>query len=489
MQFGVFASDPRAADVRLRPHFDDVPPPTPHGPNGHSSFSHQNDIFPHHLRRPHFFDENPSIPPCDSLNKNFTHVPLAIFVLSLGIFFLLRRVERPRGRLSTWILDLLRQSIASAVSSCLFVFVFFLSMDSRENSDPTMCRIPVVSFFFDTFIGLPLLYFAHKFVFAAARRISLGRARYVLNGEIVRVGLQSGNYGHPVRISVFVKQTLLLCSAYIFTKFFASFLLYSVKSLDRLLAMILLGWTWHMGQGAEILMAKAVYPLIFWTIQYVAIDRIVRYSPQTARKCQGDLEEALGMYEQGEQAGVELGGPATVDEESTSIPLQEVVDMRPHSETATSRGSSPARYADSRLSLSLQEQLQRNISSPANECQDHTSPISSPTGESPRHFALPSSTTHTSILTTLLTPPLRVSSVASPEPSCVNSHLGAAEATAVTQAASPPSYITPPMSVHYDPLDMEPDTEEELPTYADSQRQALESRERDRQRIMDLKRH
>ncbi|KAK9486163.1 hypothetical protein V1527DRAFT_489314 [Lipomyces starkeyi] len=488
MQFGVFASDPRAAGVRRRPHFDGVPPPSPHGPSGHSSFRHQNGIFPHHLRRPHFFDKTPSIPPCDSLNKHFTHVPFAIFVLSLGIFFLLRRVERPRGRLSTWILDLLRQSIASAVSSCLFVFVLYMSMDSQEYSDPTMCRLPVVSFFFETFIGLPLLYFAHKFVFAAARRITLGRARYVLNDEIARVGLQSGNYGHPVRISVFVKQTLLLCSAYIFTKFFASFLLYSVKSLDGLLAMILLGWTWHMGQGAEILMAKAVYPLIFWTIQYVVIYRIIRYSPQTARKCQGDLEEALQRYEQGEEGGVELGVPATVDEELTSIPLQEVVDMRPHSETATSRESSPARYADSRLSLSPQAQLQRNIPPPANEYLEYsatpTSQRSSPTGESPRLFAFPSSTTHTSILTTLLTPPLRVSSVTSPEPSCAN-----AEASVVAQTAPPPSYINPPTPVHYDPIEMEPGTEEELPTYADSQRQALESRERDRQRLMDLKRH
>ncbi|KAK9427938.1 hypothetical protein V1505DRAFT_242131 [Lipomyces doorenjongii] len=487
MQFGVFASGPPVAGVRLRPHFDGVVPP---GPNGHSSFPHQNGIFPHHLGRPHFFDENPRIPPCDSLNKHFTHVPFAVVVLSLGIFFLLRRVERRRGRLATWILDLLRQSIASAVSSFLFVFVLFMSMDSREYSDPTMCRLPVVSLFFDTFIGLPLLYFAHKFVYAAARRISLGRARYVLNEEIVKVGLQSGNYGHPVRISVFVKQTLLLCSAYIFTKFFASFLLYSVKSLDRLLAMILLGWTWHMGQGAEILMAKAVYPLIFWTIQYVAIDRIIRYSPQTARKCQGDLEEAVDRYEQGDQAGGELGGHATVDEDSTSIPLQEVVDMRPHYETATTRGSSPARNADSRLSLSPQEQLQRNISRPANESQDRSAtPTSQASSLSPRQFALPSSTTHTSILTTLLAPPLRVSSATCPEPSCANGHLGTAEATAVAQAPSPPSYITPPISVHYDPLDMEPGAEEELPTYADSQRQALESRERDRQRIMDLKRH
>ncbi|KAK9376480.1 uncharacterized protein V1513DRAFT_248789 [Lipomyces chichibuensis] len=439
MQFGVFASDPRAAKVRLRPHFD--------GTKGHSSFPQQKNIFPIHLQQPHFFDNNPSIPPCDSLNKRFTHVHLVIFVLSLGIFFLLRRVERPRGRLSTWILDLLRQSIASVVSSFLFLFVLYMSMDFQEYWDPTICRLPVVSFFFQTFIGLPLLYLAHKFVFAVARRISLGRARYVLNDEIARVGLQSGNYGQPVRFSVFVKQTLLLCSAFIFTKFFTSFLLYSVKSLDGFLVVILLGWTWRMGQGAEILMAKAVYPLIFWTIQYVAIDRIIRYSPPTARKCQSDLEEALDRYEQGEEAGVELGGSATIDDESTCIPLQAVVDMRPHSETATSPESSPA--------------------------------------SSPRHFA-PSTTTSTSILTTLLTAPLRMPSVTSPDPSCANGHLGAAEAT-VAQAAPPPSYITPPISVH--PLEMEPGAEEELPTYADSQRQALESRERDRQRIMDLKQH
>ncbi|KAK9245661.1 hypothetical protein V1506DRAFT_537584 [Lipomyces tetrasporus] len=478
MQFGMLESDPRDARIRVPPHLDGMVHSPPHYP----FFDHTDRMFPQHPRSPHFWEKNGTIPPCDFLNKRFAHGHFTILVLSFTIFFLLRRLEWPRRRLSIWFLDFLRQSIAGVASKFLFVIVFYMSMDSHVYTDPIVCRLPVVSFFFETVIGLPMLYCIYRGVFALARRISLGRARYILNDEVFRVGLQSGNYGNPIRVSVFVKQTLLLCCASIVTKFFESFLLYSARSFDKLLVMILLGWTWQLGNGAEILMAAVVYPLVFWTIQYITIDRIIRYSPQSARKTQGDLEEGQDRCDQDGEAVFGGGQLATVDERG--VPLQERVATRTQPDIVNSGEPSSARYVASRLSSSSQAQSLRN---PAEgiEHQDRfaisPSQTSSSSGESSSYFTSPSSSRHTSILTTLLTAPRHFSSPTS-------SGSSSTAATTVTRAVAPPSYVSPPMPVPCDPLEEESHTEEELPTYADSQRQALESSDRDRQRIMDLKR-
>ncbi|KAK9321757.1 hypothetical protein V1517DRAFT_162191 [Lipomyces orientalis] len=478
MQFGMLESAPRDTRFRLPPDFDGMVQSPPH----HPFFDHTDRTIPPHLGPPHFWDKNGTIPPCDFLNKRFAHGHFTILVLSFTIFFLLRRLEWPRRRLSIWLLDFLRQSIAAIASKFLFVIVFYMSMDYHVYTDPMLCRLPVVSFFFETVIGLPMLYWIYRGVFAVARRISLGRARYILNDEVTRVGLQSGNYGNPIRVTVFLKQTLLLCCASIVSKFFESFLLYSARSFDRWLVMILLGWTWQLGNGAEILMAAVVYPLVFWTIQYIITDRIIRYSPQSTRKSQGDVE-AQDRRDQDEEAVFEGGQRATVGEER-GVPLQERVATGTQPEIANSREPSSPRYVASRLSSSSQAQSLQNTAEGI-EHQDRSairpSQTSSSSGESSRYLASPSSSRHTSILTTLLTAPRHFSSPTS-------SSSSSTAATTVTRTVAPPSYLPPPMPVPCDPLEVESDAEEELPTYADSQRQALESRDRDRQRILDLKR-
>ncbi|KAK9235428.1 hypothetical protein V1525DRAFT_381593 [Lipomyces kononenkoae] len=473
MEPAMVASDPVATRFRFHTHFDR------HQWSSSHSFFPYKDIF-HEIPPPRLVGEHGNIPPCEVLNKHkFLGVPVAVFLLALAIFFSIRRLERRRDRLATCILDLVRQLIATAVARSLFIFAVKTSVDSEEYySDPIVCRLSVVSLVFETLIGLPLLYLSHKFIYAVARRISLGRAKYVPNDEVARVGLQSGNYGNPVRIRLFIKQTLLLCSASTFTFSFVSFLMHSAKGLDSRLEIILLGWTWHMGPGAEKIMLKGVYPVFFWTIQYMIIDRMIRYRPQTARKSQGDLEAALDRYERdARRAGIEVG---SIHERSSDAPVQLVENTMAHSHPDTSRDPAQVTHGG-RLPLPRpQIEGQQYSATPT--------PPASSSVESSRNFIFPSTSTPASILATLLTPPMRPSS----STSSAAAQSSATPSNTVAQNPVhpvPPSYIPSSIPAHYDPLNAEPGTEDELPTYADSQRQALETGDRDRQRIMDLKRH
>ncbi|KAK9366279.1 hypothetical protein V1509DRAFT_569200 [Lipomyces kononenkoae] len=456
MESAMVASDAVTTRIRFRTH---VEASDPQWSSGHSFFPHK-DIF-HHIPRPHFVGEDGSIPPCEFLNKHkLPGASLAVFVLALAIFFSIRRIERRGDGLAVCLLDLARQLIATAVSRCFFGFMFKSSINSQDYySDPIVCRLPVVSYFFGTFIGLPLLYVSHKLIFAVARRISLGRKKYVPKDEIARAGLQSGNYGNPIRFRLVVKQTLLLCSASIFTNSILSFVMYSARSWDSGLEMILLGWTWHMGPGAEKIMAEGVYPLLFWTIQYMMVDRIIRYRPQTPRKSQGDLEAALDRYETDEGAGIEVGDRAHGS--ATDVPVQEIQNTIALSDTRTSRDLARLRDAHQQYSTA----------------PNHLAPSSAV--ESSRNLL--SRSTPASILTSLLTPSVGASS----SMSSGIIQTSATPSIPVAQNTVPASHIPPSTPVHYDPLNSEPGTEDELPTYAE----ALESRERDRQRLMDLKRH
>ncbi|KAK9471210.1 uncharacterized protein V1510DRAFT_420765 [Dipodascopsis tothii] len=420
---------------------------------------------PHHRPGPRIWSSD-EIPPCidfpsfsreypdpavnvSAMSMLLRSYPIMVYFVIIPVLVLTRN-EVPRRRLSVLTLDVLKQLIASMLSQVLFVIVLLTTLPPPDFSDPMFCRIPVVVLITDTVVGLPVLWLSHRLLMRVVRRLHGGISR----AEAARIGVESGAYGRPIRKMAFVKQTLVFVLACTFTKFFTHGLTYSARSVDAKIVRFVLGWTWNLGlgPGAEFIVAKVLYPFFFWSIQSLAIDRIIRYNPLMGAK-------AFEYYEDERASSLsEAEGLTSSYSPRSTVFRDDDTDVRAASPPLTSTVTRHPLFAANHIPATS---LLTSLSSYNNLFPARSSRI-------------------------------QMAHLISPSPLGPNSSL----ASPPGQASSPPFYHTPatpevvPVLAHADPALILADDnpgEEELPTYADSQRQAAASRESDRARLMDLK--
>ncbi|KAK9449949.1 uncharacterized protein V1518DRAFT_426819 [Limtongia smithiae] len=482
------------------------------------------------------------LPKCMYLNERslprIVNMPFIAVLLALIVFGVVRRLERRRPRRS-YVLDVARQLLAEVTAAALFAMILLSSFHEQDYENPMLCRVPIALLFLDTAIGLPLLWAVHHGVYALARLAAFGHLSHLSDDDIQKRGLRSGVYGSPPRFALFARQTALLALAYIFTKFATAAIVYSIPSLTLFIVHAMVGWVWPLGSGAELLMARVVYPVLFWSIQYIAIDRMVRHTPRRSRKTNMDMqdgdrlnslesyayrdytnptdvsdasdyeeEEEIGELQQqqqlpiGEENAIELS-PILRTESILSDDESRVLSSDSDSISFSSATSSSVLAPSSVSSLSTTRSCNAHAHTATDDDVSSAARSTRPLSSTPPHappsfpFSLQNTTfAQRSILTTLLMAPpsqLLLPSIRSVSSSADASFLSPtlSDVTSLETSSSSISSLQlslpqdPPAQYEFAAEDLI--TDEELPTYADSQRQALESRERDRQRIMDMK--
>ncbi|KAK9476137.1 hypothetical protein V1514DRAFT_285987 [Lipomyces japonicus] len=424
-----------------------------HGPEGGFNPGNYHDK-PFDGFEPH--ERNGGPPPCFFLEgggrarKNFFVV---VLMISMVVLFVFRKYDRKKRRFGVWFLDLSRLLIADGISKAIFILVFWFTFKSVDQDNPDICRLPVLEHFYDTIVGVPLCLLAHRLVYAVSVRAIIGRIRYAPKDEVIRAGLASGHYGHPIRLHNFLKQTLVLTLSYTFARFVVGLIIYSTKSLDRLLITALLGWTWPMGPGAEVLIAFMVYPLLFFSVKYVVMDRYIRYRWKAKSKSNDDVEEdgAINLEQNGDELGqIEAQGSG----EHRQQPQQHEEGRRQESD--------PGFAVIERRRRSSSSEVDRAVRAEPGRVASSTASLSGSPSSAEVEFSrsvLGSNQSTRAILTTILTRPIQVSDDES--------------STLSISSSWPPSY-----AAGYNGLlltatgDDEPGMEDGLPTYADSQREA-----------------
>ncbi|KAK7205730.1 hypothetical protein BZA70DRAFT_139218 [Myxozyma melibiosi] len=392
-------------------------------------------------------------PPCSAPGSAIPQLIVLVYIFAIFFLVISRRLERPRRRLSTWASDCLRQIVAFAASN--FAVIAVLSSTHAPGqvpfaSSPVLsCRVPTVADFLDTTLGLMLFWPVHTGLYAVLRLIPAFKS------------LRSGVYQSSV--SLFFLQTSLLALCLLIAKLTVATMVTEFIGLDTMVVNVLLRWTWHIGPGAEVLMIRAVYPLLFATTQLLVVDRIIRHkSHSLLRKTSADFcdEAQEPMIQSDNYYSFSSAAPGASTVAPTPAPATE---QRAPLEVLTVDPRTSADLPSCDFFEASPSPSTHSSSSSSSSSSDASSTCSSPSSIS----SFTSSITYTDnlpdrsqIMNVLLTPPDLAPAATTP---------------------APPDY---PLALPED----EDHAGEELPTYDDSQRQALQVRERERQRVMDVKR-
>lgn len=256
---------------------------------------------------------------------------------------------------------------------------------------------------------------------------------YAILGKLgSHFGMRSGVYSGSAGVFiVFIAQTLVLAVCLAAAQSVAWTIVFTWLDLDRLVVYILLSRTWMLGPGAEVVMSGFLYPLLFSATQLLVVDRIVR-----AHATESGYNKSSEVGYDSEMSDAEL--------EASDEP--ELIVQRPHIclESVVIDSSE----------LHLGAFLEPNRSSSSSSAESSPArflPISLRTAEN-----------RPQIFNEVTAAPASIHSSSTSDSSPM---------------VMPPGYLA----------DDDPAPDEELPTYDVSQRQALQNRERERQRIMDMK--
>ncbi|KAK9457566.1 hypothetical protein V1511DRAFT_509006 [Dipodascopsis uninucleata] len=372
------------------------------------------------------------------------YLPLVAFIGAVILLFVVRKMERPRRPIGPWILDFNRQIVSAVISGFIAHLAGGATLEMSVGKHMG-CRISLVIYFFETVIGIPVIYLTYKLLFRFSRYVFLGRKSTRLYEDELKFGLQSGAYGHPVKFTIFALQTLFLTVAFTVARLFVLLIVSASSETSEAVVKGLLGWSWVLGPGAEILLLKGIYPFLFWSIRFVSIDFLIRYWPRASSK----------DNEQSEYNASTCGFPTMRSHYGDEVAdLEQLVDL--NSSTTTDNDSQGTVVADGIVHLSTSSHGQSQVEQSMNQRQSSDVEVA-----------------------------IDVSSGAIPnEPPSYAIDVGSSQDTPVVDC---PQVLSPEIQVQIQSSDDQV-PEEELPTYDDSQREALLDRERQRQRILDMKR-
>ncbi|KAF2274631.1 uncharacterized protein EI97DRAFT_401633 [Westerdykella ornata] len=271
-------------------------------------------------------------------NDNECHLlgPYALFVQgALGLLAVTSLVvkrwrEHPRRPLKIWFFDVSKQVVGSAMLHLANLFMSMLSSGSfdvatttpavDDGDQPNPCSFYLLNIFIDTTIGIPILVlflkiFHHLFLLTPLAKPPSS--------------IRSGNYGHPPRITWWLKQCLIYFLG-LFCMKLCVFFLFQLLPWIAWVGDWALRWT-EGNEAVQITFVMFVFPVVMNAVQYWIIDGFIKdREDYGAEGATGRREGYVGVGHGNEADGEESGFGEEGDDEAW-------LD-RHRSERRTSRG-------------------------------------------------------------------------------------------------------------------------------------------------------
>ncbi|KAJ3288087.1 hypothetical protein HK104_008344 [Borealophlyctis nickersoniae] len=189
-------------------------------------------------------------------------VQVLLATIALSSLIIKRHREYPRRPLIVWGFDTSKQALAAVCVHFVNVFIAALRGKESERED-NPCVWYFLNILLDTTVGVYILYLALKGL------------HWVVDYYQIP-DMKSGEYGHPPRVSAWIRQFLLFIVAWSFVKSTVIFALDTFPILTTLASILLTPLEKSGDARLEVIVVMLIFPLIMNIIQAWLIDTVIK---------------------------------------------------------------------------------------------------------------------------------------------------------------------------------------------------------------------